>query len=175
MPGCIATSPVLPLLDLPARSIPASTRRPCGAPTRRTNRRQALTRDHRATEGGTGAMPTLAWACSSTAMDRQIVADIWRQRPAIQGDRVVLSSHPGPIACTPPLQTCPRKRACHPAERRRSPVPSLSRDPVHWLVMAEVVRTSGCPSSPYVSLLMMFVNLLAPTGRQSAYPFVSPA
>jgi hypothetical protein len=53
------------------------------------------------------------------------------------------------------------------AEGRRSPVPSLSRDPVHWLVMAEVIRASRCACSHYVSLRMMFMNLVALTGRST--------
>ncbi len=53
-----------------------------------------------------------------------------------------------------------------PAER------SAVAESVPWLVLAEVVRTSRCPWSPYASLLMMFVNLLPLTGR-SAISFPS--
>ena len=102
-------------------------------------------------------MPTLAWACSSTAMDHQIVADTWRQRLAIQGDRVILSSYPGPIARTLPPQTCPRKRghgtrlascaSCFTTERYASPGRRQailycrnagSAAPVHALVMSRI-------------------------------------
>jgi hypothetical protein len=71
------------------------------------------------------------------------------------------------IRCTPTVPCrCPL-RASTGCQRCRSPVPSLSRDPVHWLVMAEVIRASRYPCSPYVSLLMMFLNLVALTGRST--------
>jgi hypothetical protein len=38
---------------------------------------------------------------------------------------------------------------------------------VDWLVMVEVIRAFRCPCTPYVSLLMMFLNLVPLTGRSA--------